>query len=181
LYLGSDFLLSQLQPGVTKKTATAFELPNDAFAGPLKLVIPEKGSVFKEKGNAVVELVGVGLAKTQPPAPNITEKQATSQGEQLEQAGEKPTTTLSATEAGKKAGTRYGHQLVGQWYVRKNETKKTPKFKPLSSEKMTEQWVAEAAKAGYKTPSEQAAYAAAKKQAVDETFRKGTGTKLNWD
>jgi len=33
-YLGSDFLLSQLQPGVTKKTATAFELPDDAFASP---------------------------------------------------------------------------------------------------------------------------------------------------
>ena len=180
-YLGSDFLLSQLQPGVTKKTATAFELPDDAFAGPLKLVIPEKGSIFKKRGNAVVDLVRAGLAKAEPPTPKIAEQQATSQAEQPEQEGEKPSPTLSATEAGKKDGTRYGHQLVGQWYVRKNETKKTPKFNPLSSQKLTEKWIADATKKGYKTPGEQAAYAAAKKQAVDETFRKGTGTKLNWD
>jgi len=166
---------------VTKKTATAFELPDDAFAGPLKLVIPEKGSIFKKKGNAVVELAKAGVAKAEPPTPKITEKQPTSQAEQPEQEGEKPSPTLSATEAGKKDGTRYGHQLVGQWYVRKNETKKTPNFKPFSSQKMTEQWIADAAKAGYRTASEQAAYATAKKQAVDETFRKGTGTKLNWD
>jgi hypothetical protein len=121
------------------------------------------------------------LLKRSLPLPKITEKQPTSQAEQPEQEGEKPSPTLSATEAGKKDGTRYGHQLVGQWYVRKNETKKTPNFKPLSSQKKTEQWIADAAKAGYKTPSEQAAYATAKKQAVDETFRKGTGTKLNWD
>jgi len=84
------FLLSQLQPGVTKRTATAFELPDDAFTGPLKLVIPEKGSLFKKKGNAVVELVKAGLAKTEPPTPKITEQQATSQAEQPEQEGEKP-------------------------------------------------------------------------------------------
>jgi hypothetical protein len=103
--------------------------------------------------------------------------------EQPEQEGGKSSPTLSATETVKKDGTRYGHQLVGLWYVRKNEneTEKTPNFNPLSSQKMTEKWIEEAAKAGYKTSSEQAAYATAKRQAVDETFRKGTGTKLIWD
>jgi hypothetical protein len=73
-YLGSYFLLRQLQPSLTKKTATAFELPDDAFDGPLKLVIPQKGSIFKKKGNSFVELVKPGLTKAQAPAPKITEK-----------------------------------------------------------------------------------------------------------
>jgi formylglycine-generating enzyme required for sulfatase activity len=38
-----DFLLSELQPGITRACAQAFELPNDAFIGPLHLQIPEKG------------------------------------------------------------------------------------------------------------------------------------------
>ena len=32
-------------------------MPEDAFAGPLKLVIPEKRDIFKKKGNAVIELM----------------------------------------------------------------------------------------------------------------------------
>jgi hypothetical protein len=65
--------------------------------------------------------------------------------------------------------------------LKKNETKKAPKFNPLSSEKMMREGTAYAAKRGYQTSSEQATYAAAKRHALDETFRKGTGTKLNWD
>jgi hypothetical protein len=49
--------VSQLQPGLTKSTAIVFEMPEDAFAGPLKLVIPEKRDIFKKKGNAVIELM----------------------------------------------------------------------------------------------------------------------------
>ncbi len=42
-------------------------------------------------------------------------------------------------------------------------------------------WIEEAARADYKTSNEQAAYAAAKKETLDETFRKGTGTNINWN
>jgi hypothetical protein len=190
LYLGSDFLLSQLQPGLTKRTATVFEMPDDAFTGPLKLVFPEKGSIFKKRGNAVIELVKAGNVEAQAPVKRVAEKESPDQlevkeeaarAEQLEQEGEKPAPKLSATEAGKKDGMRYGYQLVGEWYVKKNETKKAPKFNPLSSEKMMREWTAYAAKQGYKTASQQASYAAAKRHALDETFRKGTGTKLTWD
>ena len=104
-YLGLDFLLSQLQPGLTKKTATAFELPDDAFAGPLKLVIPEKGSIFKKKGHAVVELVKPGLAKAQSAAPKITEKQAASQTEQPEQ-GRRETLSDAECHRSRKKGRR---------------------------------------------------------------------------
>jgi hypothetical protein len=48
-----DFLLSELQPGITRACAQAFELPEDAFAGPLHLLIPEKG-FFKTKAIKVV-------------------------------------------------------------------------------------------------------------------------------
>jgi hypothetical protein len=36
----------------------------------------------------------------------------------------------------KVAGECYGYQLVDQWYVKKNETKKVPKFNLLSTEKI---------------------------------------------
>jgi Domain of unknown function (DUF4352) len=190
LYLGSDFLLSQLQPGLTKRTATVFEMPDDAFTGPLKLVVPEKAGIFKKKGNAVIELVKAGNVEAQAPVKKVAEKEGpaqpevkeeAAQPEQVKQEGEKPAPKLSATEVGKKDGMRYGYQLVGEWCVKKNETKKAPKFNPLSSEKMMRDRTAYAAKLGYKTSSEQASYAAAKRHALDETFRKGTGTKLNWD
>jgi hypothetical protein len=65
LYLDSDFLLSQLQPGLTKSTAIVFEMPEDAFAGSLKLVIPEKAGIFKKKGTAVIELTRTGNVEAQ--------------------------------------------------------------------------------------------------------------------
>lgn len=178
-YLGSDFLLTQLQPGVTKKTATVFELPDDAFVGPLKLVVPEKG-IFGTK-TAVVEVIDVGPTEKQPSAPKVTETDASFMTEQSEPAQEKPQIKLTAAEAGTKAGIRYGKFLVGAWYVKKNETKKAPGFKPFPSGKLIEKWIGDAANLGYKSPSEQAAYAAAKRQAVDETFQQGTGTKMKWD
>jgi hypothetical protein len=38
-----DFILSELQPGLTKQTTTAFEVPVSALQGEIVLVIPEKG------------------------------------------------------------------------------------------------------------------------------------------
>lgn len=40
---GADFLLSELQPGIGTDAVQAFQLPNDAFAGELTLLVPEKG------------------------------------------------------------------------------------------------------------------------------------------
>jgi hypothetical protein len=117
--------------------------------------------------------------KTEEPAAQPEVKKASALPEQVQQEIERPAPKLSAVEAGKNDGTRYGYQLVGEWYVKKSETKKAPKFSPLSSEKMIEKWTADAAKLGYKKTSDQAAYATAKRHALDETFRKGTGTKLN--
>jgi hypothetical protein len=48
------------------------------------------------------------------------------------------------------------------WYVKKNSTKKAPKYNPLSAKKMMERSAADAAKLGYKKPSDQASYAAAR-------------------
>jgi hypothetical protein len=135
------------------------------------------------------QIRSVRQAGTQAPVKKVAEKEVPAQPEVKEEAAqpeqveqeEKPAPKLNATEAGKKDGMRYGYQLVGQWYVKKNETKKAPKFNPLSSEKMMRDWTASAAKLGYKTSGEQATYAAAKRHALDEIFRKGTGTKLNWD
>ena len=39
----ADFLLSELQPGISKDGVQAFQLPNDAFDGKLILIVPEKG------------------------------------------------------------------------------------------------------------------------------------------
>jgi hypothetical protein len=119
--------------------------------------------------------------KTEEPATQQPEVKKAALSEQVQQEIERPAPELSAVEAGKNDGTRYGYQLVGEWYVKKSETKKPPKFSPLSSEKMIEKWTADAAKLGYKKTSDQAAYATAKRHALDETFRKGTGTKLNWE
>ena len=50
----ADFLLKELQPGISKEAVQAFELPADAFDGNLMLVIPEKG--FLSSGKAQVKL-----------------------------------------------------------------------------------------------------------------------------
>ncbi len=51
---GQDFLLSELQPGLPKRTKTAFLVPQDATSGELKIVIPEKG--LFSGGEAVVKV-----------------------------------------------------------------------------------------------------------------------------
>lgn len=38
-----DYLFSELQPGITKETVTAFEVPYEVVQGRLTLVVPEKG------------------------------------------------------------------------------------------------------------------------------------------
>jgi len=38
-----DFILTELQPGLTKQSMVAFEIPAAAFKGELILVVPEKG------------------------------------------------------------------------------------------------------------------------------------------
>lgn len=45
---GKDFLLSELQPGISRKMATAFEVPEDVANGRFTLVVPEKGFGFDE-------------------------------------------------------------------------------------------------------------------------------------
>jgi hypothetical protein len=40
---GKDFILSEVQPGLTREMATAFEVPSDVASGVFDLVIPEKG------------------------------------------------------------------------------------------------------------------------------------------
>ena len=44
-----DFLLSELQPGLTKRAVTAFEIRRDSYAPGLTLVIPEKGWGGRQK------------------------------------------------------------------------------------------------------------------------------------
>ena len=51
---GQDFILSELQPGIPKKTQTAFLVPNVATEGDLRVRIPEKG-IFSS-GEATVRL-----------------------------------------------------------------------------------------------------------------------------
>jgi hypothetical protein len=38
-----DFMISELQPGLQKTTATAFEVPEDVIANNFDIVVPEKG------------------------------------------------------------------------------------------------------------------------------------------
>lgn len=38
-----DFMISELQPGLQKTTATAFEVPEDVIANDFEIVVPEKG------------------------------------------------------------------------------------------------------------------------------------------
>lgn len=44
-----DFILSELQPGIPKSMATAFEVPNTVLEAPFQLVIPEKGFLGTDK------------------------------------------------------------------------------------------------------------------------------------
>lgn len=58
-----DFIMSQLQPGIKRKSVSGFELPINALDGDLFLVIPEKGMF--SAGNVEVKLPDIGseLAK----------------------------------------------------------------------------------------------------------------------
>jgi hypothetical protein len=56
---GHDFILSELQPGITKTTAAAYLVPNDAIESGLTLVVPEKGFL----GTGAVEVPLEGPAK----------------------------------------------------------------------------------------------------------------------
>ncbi len=49
-----DFLLSELHPGVTKRTATAFEIPKDSLTSGLYLEIPEKGLLSTGKETVTI-------------------------------------------------------------------------------------------------------------------------------
>lgn len=49
---GSDFIVSELQPGLAREATTAFQVPEDVLEHPITLVIPEKGLM----GNDEVEL-----------------------------------------------------------------------------------------------------------------------------
>jgi hypothetical protein len=51
---GADFLIKELQPGISEEGVQAFQLPDDAFDGKLILVVPEKG--FFSKGEVRVKL-----------------------------------------------------------------------------------------------------------------------------
>ena len=51
---GQDLLLSELQPGIPKKTKTAFLVPAAATEGPLRVRIPEKG--FFSSGEVIILL-----------------------------------------------------------------------------------------------------------------------------
>lgn len=57
-----DLLLSQLQPGIKKKSIVAFELPKSAVSKAVILVIPEKG--LFSSGKVEVALPGINFDKS---------------------------------------------------------------------------------------------------------------------
>jgi hypothetical protein len=65
----SDYILSQLQPGIATRAKTAFEVPNTDAA--LRLVIPQKGFGF---GKMTVSLKIEGRRSFDPPPPPAAAK-----------------------------------------------------------------------------------------------------------
>ena len=96
------------------------------------------------------------------------------------QAFDDPATPpMPAAAAGAKAGEQAAQYSVGRFYLLKADTGKNPRLTHSAAEfaaKAREQ----AAKRGYIKPEDQEAFAAAKKQAFDKTYTKGTSNKYNW-
>jgi hypothetical protein len=56
-----DFMLSELQPGIKKTTATVFEVPEDSLTEPFEIVVPEKG--LMGSGSATVTIAPKDISK----------------------------------------------------------------------------------------------------------------------
>lgn len=50
----SDFLLSQLQPGITKQSMTAFEVPDEVVRQGFTLIVPEKGLLGSDEARIAI-------------------------------------------------------------------------------------------------------------------------------